>query len=78
MGADSSIGFTHEIYAIPPAMDQWNDAFFHALRDGQTVANSASSGLANVRWWNGGLSMGFDSPFLLNGNVKVSPAGYGS
>ena len=84
MGASSGLGFMYLIYAVPNALDLWTDGFFHALNDNggspATVADAASAGAANVRFWWGTANntWGFANPFILNGNVKVKPAGYGN
>lgn len=82
LGANSSLGFTHLIYAVPNALDFWSDKFFHALNDNggtpATVAQASDAALSYVRFWWGTMnySWGFADPFIIGPNVKINPAAY--
>jgi VCBS repeat-containing protein len=79
-GVKSAIGFTHEIYFTPNAADLWTDSFFHGLKNGKSVTDSASDGYNNVFFWWLGFNdtWGFSGPFIQGGSTKLTPASYGS
>lgn len=72
LGAQSAIGFTHDINWVPDAAGVWTDSFFHSLHLGRSVETSANDALNDV-YFQLLFPWGFDNPYIVGGNTTIVP-----
>jgi hypothetical protein len=72
LGAQSAIGFTHDINWVPDAAGVWTDSFFHSLHLGRNVETSANDALNDV-YFQLLFPWGFDNPYIVGGNTTIVP-----
>lgn len=82
MGVDASIGFTDYVYfgGFTHPGETWSNSFFQRLKAGDSVTQAqtiAQNDVKNVIGAFGGGS-GWDTAYIINGGIKITPRGYGN